>query len=208
MKDGPTANLLLRPKPKETSTGDSLHGTNNMKLTIAALLGLILSASTFAGATPAEDWSAVKARHQAAREAFEKKVGNLSAKRVFYLDPSATYDRKWPKSRRFHGWVVASSASPINRSSGNALARSFHKVFDSPRDGIDACFDPHHGVKLTDGVDEFDVVLCFKCSRYIIYDKNGEYVFSDSFAARPEEVRWDQVFLESGLKRPERLGGR
>jgi hypothetical protein len=93
-------------------------------------------------------------------------------------------------------------------------------IVDSPTDSMAACFEPHHGMTLADGKRTFDVVLCFKCSRYIVYTPDGKVAWGGSFTtARTEFPVWDRIFREAtagdrtvGLRAPntslERTRGR
>ena len=99
----------------------------------------------------------------------------------------------------FHDWVVVAAAAPSNAPSEAAISQSLARIVSTHDNGVAACFDPHHGLTLTDGNSSFDLVLCFECWRYIVYTSDGVLLYADSFTARGESEKWEQVFTYAGL---------
>jgi hypothetical protein len=163
-----------------------------MRLAIAIALCLAVASSTHAGERPATDWSTVAARNP---DAFPVVLAHLKVRRLLALSPIKPENEPPPSVVTFHEWVVNSSAVPRDAASGALIVRSMLAIVDSPRDAMAACFEPHHGVVLSDGRHTFDVVLCFKCSRYIVYTPDGKIAWGGSFDnARSEAPTWNRVF--------------
>jgi hypothetical protein len=169
-----------------------------MKVVIALALCLVVIATTDAGEKPARDWSTLAAKNP---DAFPLVLERLKVRRLLALNP--TKPERVPPSTvaTFHDWVVNASAVPRDAASAEALVRSMLSIVDSPQDGAAACFEPHHGLVLADEHQTFDVVLCFKCSRYVVYTPDGKIAWGGSFAnARSEAPIWERVFDAADFK--------
>jgi hypothetical protein len=170
-----------------------------MRPVALGLLCLALAASTHASADAADDWKVVEAQNRAAQEKFREQLPTLKTSRLFRIDPSASRRGAPSQSPRFHDWVVVASAAPSDTNSEATISRSLAAIVSSHDDGVAACFDPHHGLTLTNGKESVDVLLCFECSRYIVFTPDGTVVFAASFATRREKETWGQVFRTAGL---------
>ena len=170
-----------------------------MKRCALLLLVSAFIAASVAGEPRSVDWS--KLREQDS-EAFPLVLDQLSVSELIVLDPSATWADPPSKKPQFHKWVVAARGSPATVASGRSLVLSMRTIVDHPDDFAAACFEPHHAVVLIDGRRRFDVVLCFKCSQYKVYDAKGKLVWGGSFTTvrSKEEARWNAVF--SGARFP------
>src|SRR5688500_13118331 len=160
-----------------------------MRLAVAFTLCLAVVAATHAGERPARDWSTLAAKNP---DAFPVVLEHLKVRRILALSPTKPERVLPPSVVTFHEWVVNDSAVPRDAASGEAVVRSMLAIVDAPKDGVTACFEPHHGVVLADEHHTFDVVLCFKCSRYVVYTTDGKIAWGGSFAdARSEAPIWE-----------------
>jgi hypothetical protein len=166
-----------------------------MKLFASLSLLFALAGACAAGEKAGRDWSALAAKN---KEAFPVVLDHLRVTRIRGLDPFATWNDPPPKAPQFHKWVVIWSARPKDAAASAALTRSMRVIVDSPSDSMAACFEPHHGATLTDGKHTFDVVLCFKCSRYVVYTPDGKLAWGGSFTtAQTEVLVWDRIFRDA-----------
>ena len=170
-----------------------------MRHVALCLLSLVVTAFAHADERAAVDWKALEAANLAARQQFSEKLPKLKTTRLFRIDPGATRSDAHPKLLRFHEWVVVASAAPSDASSEAKITRSLASIVASHDDGVAACFDPHHGLTLTDGRSTYDVLLCFECRRYIVYTSDGAVMYADSFKTRGEKKKWERVFNDAGL---------
>jgi len=129
-------------------------------------------------------------------KAFPLVLDQFRVSELIILDPFSSWADPPSKKARFHTWVVAAKGSPSTAAGGRLLVASLRAIVDHPDDFAAACFEPHHGVRLVEGSRRFDVVLCFKCSQYRVYDADGKLVWGGSFTTvrDKEEARWNAVF--------------
>ena len=166
-----------------------------MKATALFALVVALIAVSNAADQTAIDWPAVKSR------VFPSALDRLRVSKLLVLDPSATRRDAPPGAARFHNWVVAASSVQVDASSGSPLILSMRAIVGAPIEGVAACFDPHHGAVLTDGDSTFDVVICFECARYDVFDAEGKLIWGSSFAiAAGEAPKWNHIFRATGLE--------
>jgi hypothetical protein len=167
-------------------------------LAVMAFVLALVAVSNAADLKPV-DWSKLRARDS---EAFPIVLDQLKVSKLFRLAPFATWDNPPSSRARFHEWVVAIDGVgvPIDASSGRSLILSMRTIVDHPDNFASACFEPHHGAILTDGRRRFDVVLCFKCSRYEVFNAEGKRVWAGSFSTVRNEVsKWDEALRAAGL---------
>jgi hypothetical protein len=170
-----------------------------MRQVALCLLSLVAAAFAPAGDNGATDWEAIEAANRAARQKFSDQLPKLKTTSLLRIDPGATRRGVQSTLPRFHGWVVVASAPPSNALAESTISRSFARIVKSHDDGVAACFEPRHGLTLTDGNASFDVLLCFECWRYVVYTSDGSVMYADSFANRDEKEKWEQVFIDAGL---------
>jgi hypothetical protein len=171
-----------------------------MRAGAAFILAFALAAASAAGEPNQIDWPAVKSR------AFPTALDHLKVVKLLLLDPSATRENTPTSTARFHGWVVAASAIEVDASSGNSLILSMRAIVGSPKEGLAACFDPHHGAILSDGHRSYDAVVCFKCARYEVFGADGELIWGGSFTkVKSEEFQWNRIFRSAGLGNGDRI---
>lgn len=159
-----------------------------------AVFGIVLA---IAAVSSAGD---VKRIDEARAKTFPVALDDLTVIRLLHLDPIATRRNPPSGTPRFHDWVVAADSVKVAASSSDALVLSMRAIVDAAADGMAACFAPHHGAILSDGHRTFDVVVCFECARYEVFDADGKRVWGGSFTvAGTEGHKWNRIFRESGL---------
>jgi hypothetical protein len=172
------------------------------------LLSLVAAAFANAGDSLESDWKALEAANRAARQKFSEQLPNLKTTRLFRVDPGATRHGVESKLPRFHDWAVIASAVPSDALSEATISQSLARIVASHDNGVAACFDPHHGLTLTDGIASFDVLLCFECWRYVVYTSDGTVLYADSFTTLGQKEKWEQAFTEAAcLAREGNSGG-
>ena len=77
-------------------------------------------------------------------------------------------------------------------------------MLESSHGGQSACFLPRHGVTLSDGRRQYDIVLCFECDAFVVYDADGNRLYKSGFASGEEAAKWDEAFSASGVDIPPR----
>jgi hypothetical protein len=166
-----------------------------MKPYASLALLLALAGVCSAGEKAERDWSALAAKN---KDAFPVVLDQLRVTRIRGLDPFATWNDPPPGVPRFHKWVVTWSAPLKESAASSALTRSMRVIVDSPSESMAACFEPHHGATLSDGKHTFDVVMCFDCSRYVVYTPDGRLAWGGSFTtAQTEKLVWDRIFRDA-----------
>jgi hypothetical protein len=167
---------------------------------LVVLLGLAMAASAPPPAPriAGNEWESQDEATRVAREHFLAELPTLKAVRFYYLDPSWDPDAK---GKRLYSWLIFSETAPSKADVASRFAESLQVIVSHPKAGEDACFAPRHAVTLSDGDRTFDVVICFECSKYLVYDHLGRYMFTSSFTTHAEESKWDAAFKASGLKR-------
>lgn len=143
---------------------------------------------------------------------FEKMWGARSAQnarlllRLEMLEPTNVYrldggPKPAPRgaAAQFHGAPVLAAGTFAEKSSRKQFIASLRRVLESGHGGQPACFFPRHGVTLIDGANRYDIVMCFECNRFDVYDGEGNGLYSSGFAAREGEI-WDALFSNAGLE--------
>lgn len=73
-----------------------------------------------------------------------------------------------PDEAVFHGYAVLERKTvedpELRRRIGSALVHDF-----THPEGVAPCFKPHHGVCVRRGETEYELVLCFECSRWLVF---------------------------------------
>ena len=101
----------------------------------------------------------------------------------------------------FHHHPVLAAAAP-DAATRAAFKVSLRRVLESSDGSQSACFFPRHGVTLSDGKQQYDVVLCFECDGFAVYDGTGRIVYQSGFDASDEAARWDAAFDAAGAAIP------
>lgn len=103
------------------------------------------------------------------------------------------------EAAQFHGAPVLAAGTLAKESSRKQFIASLRRVLESGHGGQPACFLPRHGVTLIDGSHRYDIVMCFECNRFDVYDGEGNGLYSSGFAAEEGAV-WDALFSTAGVE--------
>lgn len=163
--------------------------------------GLGLAGGDVTSQAAAEDWKATVAANAQARARFLGDLARLKPTHLYYLNPGAFRDGSKPTGKKFQGWAVVADKA-VNADAGTKLVESMRQIVTQSGDGAMACFEPHHGMTLTAGSVSYDVVICFECWTYDIYDADGKRLLTNTFETEGQARVWDAAFSAAGLPSP------
>lgn len=129
---------------------------------------------------------------------FIARLPALRVERIIYLQP-------WipePGARTLEGWQIAAerAVSPPPDEQQRLLAR-VGELFRASQAWAPMCgFQPRHALTLSDATHRYDVLVCFMCGEYEIYE-DGELLFGGDFTTTKAED-WDAAFQLAGLRQP------
>jgi hypothetical protein len=152
-------------------------------------------------ATPAVR-DATSAPRMNRKEQLSAIVAELRIERILYLDPM---ERK-TDDNLLHGWQIAGATSaPLPEAAEQALKSRLLQLIapqQSSGEGVSYCaFAPRHAVTLSDDIRRFDVLVCFACGEYEIYE-DGTLWLEGGFSTNPA-ADWERAFEAAGLSEPE-----
>jgi hypothetical protein len=135
------------------------------------------------------------------KEEFLALVPELSIDLLIYIDP---HERS-PQGELLHGWqIVGEKSAPLSAESEEALKSHLSDLLTTgPSHGsaVSYCaFSPRQALSLSNGVRQFDVLICFQCGEYEVYE-DGKLWFGGGFATYPFE-QWKSGFAAAGLAEP------
>ena len=142
----------------------------------------------------------------ALKEAFTSKERSVlaSADRVEILSLSPP-EQGGPPSEEvtetsFHGFEIH-QRTEVSIDDGRRLIDSFE---DSVRNATlntgNACFVPHHALRVWSGEGYVDIVVCFICDNFYIYPGGS---FNNMVLNGSHEKVWSQIFESNGVEIPE-----
>ncbi len=154
---------------------------------------------------PVDPRMAEHLRLMAEQAIFQKRflaaLPHLKVDRLYYIGMDAQREST-PESNQIQGYAILAQAKVSDRQSSlGVLQGSLLKIIESQPEYAAACFDPHHVLVLSDGKEEFHVIICFDCGNYRIFSPKGDWLLAGSFNVGEEQV-WDRAFAEAGLTRP------
>ena len=122
-------------------------------------------------------------------------MGHAGSYELLSLDPTRATTRP-AAGERFHGWRVLGRTTV-----GDPAARA--RLTDALRAGLrgdDAlqatCFNPRHGVRVTDGDKTYELVICFECGNALAVESARGRSFSVSPSPQPV---FDDVLSAAGV---------
>jgi len=132
---------------------------------------------------------------------------------LYSLDPSSGHeliDSDDPDAKRkaelikgkekFHGFVVLGKTNITNP---KVKARLISALYNGvgKGDGGAFCFDPHHGIRVVNGNQKLDLVICFECGKIDVYTnfQSGEAYVDGS----PQAI-FDRVLTSAKIPLGER----
>ena len=135
------------------------------------------------------------------KEELRALVPRLRIDRLLYLDP---HERS-PRGELLHGWqIVGTKFAPLPGNAEDVLMSRLVELLapgSSHGSAVSYCaFMPRQALSLSDGVRTFDVLICFQCSEYEVYE-DGAFWFGGGFSTYPAE-EWKAGFETAGLAEP------
>jgi hypothetical protein len=93
---------------------------------------------------------------------------------LFSIDPEMKSEeiRKSKEGSLFHDYIVLGSTNIINRNDQYKIAEDIKNAVNSSH-GAFLCFDPRHGVRVSDGKVVYDFLICFECGEMKVYSSDG-----------------------------------
>ncbi len=80
-----------------------------------------------------------------------------------YENPEAqSVSKALQNNPRFHNFPIIGQTSIDDKKTRQQLLDALYKGADNDRQM--ACFDPHHGIRATKGLQTMDLVICFTCN--------------------------------------------
>lgn len=175
-----------------------------MQFARTLLIGLaVLAAATVRGADDGSEYEQRWAARETENARLLHTLGSLKPTRFYRLDGSMKPVIS-PTTVLFHGQPVLASGAPKNSRARKDFKASLGRVLESSNGAQSACFFPRHGVTLSDGKQQFDILLCFECDTFFVHDAQGKVLYQSGFHARDEAARWNEAFDAAGATLPPR----
>lgn len=75
----------------------------------------------------------------------------------------------------FHGSAILGKTEITNRSFLDFITHAFLNDMANAFDASAACFNPRHGIRITDEKQTLDILICFECGNFVTFygDKKG-----------------------------------
>src|SRR5262245_26796188 len=117
----------------------------------------------------------------------------LETAEVFELFSLEPHQAQGNPADQFHGWKMLGTTVVTDVTQREKLIAVLRKG-TTEHDGTFAnCFNPRHGIRVTNGGTTTDLVICFECFWVEVY-RDGERVGGFATPPYPESV-FDSVFL-------------
>ena len=134
---------------------------------------------------------------------FESAIRDAKEITLLVFDPHSRFDKKKPGDRVFESsgisgsWLIAKELTIKDRAKQALLGTSLRAGIEQFDDGVPACFEPRHGIRVIVGGKEVTFMICFQCSQAYV---NG-FPKCSGFLVNPKAGSiWDGVFQDCGLK--------
>lgn len=110
---------------------------------------------------------------------------------LFSLEPIniLTENNSLKKETMFQRHVILGSTIIKSQEVQNKIAVEINDAVNELECGGARCFEPRHGVRVTDGKVEYDFLICFECDHMYVYSA-GNYIAGIDIGGR------DKVFNE------------
>lgn len=95
-----------------------------------------------------------------------KKTGQMT---LYSIDPDRLSER--PSSTEFfHNFAVLGETPITSPDTRRVVADTVLRAVSSWDGGLMACFEPRHGIRIANGKQTFDLLICFECQRIYSYE--------------------------------------
>jgi hypothetical protein len=123
------------------------------------------------------------------------------------LDSRVSYDKeKVGERKRFHGYEILGQQDLKDVNERASMVDYVYEAAQNRSGRKAACFRPRHALRLTRGAQVVDILICFECSRAVVYGKSktnfllkGSAEFFNSIAIK-YEMRYE---LKKAIKKQE-----
>ena len=127
--------------------------------------------------------------------AADQALSNSSSFEVLSLNPDPHAEKT--DGKEMHGWNVLGDTAIKDSGTRTKLIAAL-KAGVAENDGaVAACFNPRHGIKVTDGGKTHDFVICFECYQvqwYIDGNKADGFLITDS-----PQPTFDQALMDADV---------
>jgi hypothetical protein len=128
-----------------------------------------------------------------ARAAFEK----AEEFELYSLDPARDLGGK--KVEALHGWKVLGKVT-VKGADAKRVRQAVEKGVKDSDGSVAACFNPRHGIRVTNGTKTYDLVICYEClsaSVFVGDDRVGSFL-----TARGPEGALNKVLRDAKVPLP------
>lgn len=105
-------------------------------------------------------------------------------------------DRKIEGAEDFHGFSVSGKAVIKDESFQKLVKRAFLESLAEGKESA-KCFNPRHGLRISDGVQSLDLVICFECKNFISYAGVAK---SEGEISGSAEVLYTQILKDAKIE--------
>lgn len=98
---------------------------------------------------------------------------------------------------RLHGYGVLGRAALDDSAQGNEVLALIEQGIEASNGMVAACFNPRHGLTVTQGEEVWDLVICFECLSMQVYldgERNGGHLTVERY-----EPQVTAIFETAGL---------
>jgi hypothetical protein len=128
-----------------------------------------------------------------ARAAFDK----AEEFELYSLDPAR--DIGGAKAATLHGWKVLGKVT-IKGADAKKVRQAVEKGVKDSDGSVAACFNPRHGIRVTDGKTTYDLVICYECLSASVFV--GDDRVSSFLTARGPEGTLNNVLKDAKVPLP------
>jgi hypothetical protein len=105
----------------------------------------------------------------------------------------------------FHGYLVLGSHRENDPQLLRELVRELEDAAEKWSGGIIVCFNPRHGIRVSQDGKNFDLSICYECSRVHIYEGSKEvgvmHLTTDA-QQEPSPERLNDLLVKAGVRLP------
>jgi hypothetical protein len=97
-------------------------------------------------------------------------LGKAETMELFRLDPKLLFDGRAVKEDSFHGYEITFRTTVEKAEQRTQLGDPLGKALHWSRLRMGACFNPRHGLRVTQGKRTVDFVICLECWGVLVYE--------------------------------------
>jgi hypothetical protein len=122
---------------------------------------------------------------------------------IYSLDPSVFRDESLQDS--FHGFFALGSHRENTPRLLQEVVQELNDAAEKWTGGIDKCFNPRHGIRVSKDGKNFDLSICYECSRVHIYEgmnEVGVMFLANGYQQEPSPEKLNNLLLNAGIRLP------